>query len=216
MARPEKAKQVEELSEIFNNARCVVLNDFTGLNVEKISALRRLCEKAGVEFRVVKNTLAKRSIKGTPAEDLEQYFDGPTALAISRESENISAKILVKFAEEYELPRLKAGVVEGKVIDATGVLALAKLPSKEELMSKLLGGIMSPGNRLVSVLQGSLRNLLYALNAIVEKKQSEPGSAVAQEVPSQSEEVSGQSEEVPSQSEEVPGQSEEVSDQSSE
>ncbi len=216
MARPEKAKQVEELSEIFNNARCVVLNDFTGLNVEKISELRRLCEKAGVEFRVVKNTLAKRSIKGTPAEDLEQYFDGPTALAISRESENISAKILVKFAEEHELPRLKAGVVEGKVIDATSVLALAKLPSKEELMSKLLGGIMSPGNRLVSVLQGSLRNLLYAINAIVEKKQSEPGSAVAQEVPSQSEEVSGQSEEVPSQSEEVPGQSEEVSDQSSE
>jgi large subunit ribosomal protein L10 len=216
MARPEKAKQIEELSEIFNNAKCVVLNDFTGLNVEKISALRRLCEKAGVEFRVVKNTLAKRSIKGTPAEDLEQYFDGPTALAISRESENISAKILVKFAEEHELPRLKAGVVEGKVIDATSVLALAKLPSKEELMSKLLGGIMSPGNRLVSVLQGSLRNLLYALNAIVEKKQSEPGSAVAQEVPSQSEEVSGQSEEVPSQSEEVPGQSEEVSGQSSE
>jgi len=201
MARPEKAKQVEELSEIFNNARCVVLNDFTGLNVEKISELRRLCEKAGVEFRVVKNTLAKRSIKGTPAEDLEQYFDGPTALAISRESENISAKILVKFAEEHELPRLKAGVVEGKVIDATHVLALAKLPSKEELMSKLLGGIMSPGNRLVSVLQGSLRNLLYALNAIVEKKQAEPGSAAAQEVP--------QSQEVPNQSEEVSGQSSE-------
>jgi large subunit ribosomal protein L10 len=201
MARPEKAKQVEELSEIFNNARSVVLNDFTGLNVEKISELRRLCEKAGVEFRVVKNTLAKRSIKGTPAEDLEQYFDGPTALAISRDSENISAKILVKFAEEYELPRLKAGVVEGKVIDATNVLALAKLPSKEELMSKLLGGIMSPGNRLVSVLQGSLRNLLYALNAIAEKKQSEPGSAVAQEVP--------QSQEVPNQSEEVSGQSSE-------
>jgi large subunit ribosomal protein L10 len=201
MARPEKAKQVEELAEIFNNARSVVLNDFTGLNVEKISELRRLCEKADVEFRVVKNTLAIRSIKGTPAEDLEQYFDGPTALAISRESENISAKILVKFAEEYELPRLKAGVVEGKVIDATDVLALAKLPSKEELMSKLLGGIMSPGNRLVSVLQGSLRNLLYALNAIVEKGQPEPGSAVEQEVP--------QSQEVPNQSEEVTGQSSE-------
>ena len=96
--------------------------------------------RSGVEFRVVKNTLARRSIKGTPAEELEQYFDGPTALAISRESENLSAKILVKFAEEYEAaPKLKAGVVEGKVIDATEVLALAKLPSKEELMSKLLG-----------------------------------------------------------------------------
>ena len=193
MARPEKAKQVEELAEIFSEARAVVLNDFTGLNVEKISELRRLCEKNGVEFRVVKNTLAKRSIKGTPAEELEQYFDGPTALAISRESENLSAKILVKFAEEHELPRLKAGVVEGKVIDAKDVLALAKLPSKEELMSKLLGGMMSPGNRLVSVLQGSLRNLLYALNAIVEKKQPEPGSAGTEEVPVQSQEVSGQS-----------------------
>jgi large subunit ribosomal protein L10 len=201
MARPEKAKQVEELSEIFTNARSVVLNDFTGLNVERISELRRLCEKAGVEFRVVKNTLAKRSIKGTPAEDLEQYFDGPTALAISREHENVSAKILVKFAEEYELPRLKAGVVEGKVIDATAVLALAKLPSKKELLSTLLGGIKSPGNRFVSVLQGPLRNLLYALNAIAEKKQSEPGSAAAQEVP--------QNREAPDQSEEVSGQSSE-------
>jgi len=188
MARPEKVKQVEELAEIFSNARAVVLNDFTGLNVERISELRRLCEKNGVEFRVVKNTLAKRSIKGTPAEELEQYFDGPTALAISRESENLSAKILVKFAEEYMLPRLKAGIVEGKVIDAANVLALAKLPSKEELMSMLLGGIMSPGNRLVSVLQGSLRNLLYALNAIVEKKQPEPGSAGTHDVQSESSE----------------------------
>jgi large subunit ribosomal protein L10 len=188
MARPEKAKQVEELSEIFSKARSVVLNDFTGLNVEKISELRRLCGENDVEFRVVKNTLAKRSIKGTPAEDLEQYFDGPTALAISRESENLSAKVLVKFADEYELPRLKAGIVEGKIIDATAVLALAKLPSKEELLSKLLGGIKTPGNRLVSVLQGSLRNLLYALNAIVEKKQSEPGNAETKEVTGQSSE----------------------------
>ena len=186
MARPEKVKKIEELSEVFSSARSVVLNDFTGLNVEKISELRRLCREKGVEFRVVKNTLARKSIKGTPAEELEQYFDGPTALAISRESENISAKILVKFAEEFEAPKLKAGVVAGKVIDATEVLALAKLPSKEELMSTLLGTIRSPGNRLVSVLQGSLRNLLYALNAVIEKKQSEPGSAEIQSVESES------------------------------
>ena len=188
MARPEKLKQVEELADVFNKARSVVLNDFTGLNVERISELRRLCRENGVEFRVVKNTLARRSIKGTPAEELEQYFDGPTALAISRESENLSAKVLVKFAEEYELPKLKAGVVEGKVIDATGVLALAKLPSKRELMSKLLGDMKSPGNRLVSVLQGSLRNLLYALNAVIEKRQPEPGNAGTHEVQGESSE----------------------------
>lgn len=188
MARPEKVKKVDELAEVFNNARSVVLNDFTGLNVEKISELRRLCREGGVEFRVVKNTLARRSIKGTTAEELEEYFDGPTALAISRESENLSAKILVKFAEEHEAPKLKAGIVEGKVIDAKTVLTLATLPSKEELMSKLLGGIKSPGNRLVSVLQGSLRNLLYALNAIKEKKQSEPDSSGTQGVQSESSE----------------------------
>jgi large subunit ribosomal protein L10 len=188
MARPEKVKQIDELAELFKEARSVVLNDFTGLNVEKISELRRLCRESGVEYRVVKNTLARRSIKGTPAEELEQYFDGPTALAISRESENISAKVLVKFAEEHEAPKLKAGVVEGKVINAMEVLALAKLPSKMELMSVLLGGLKSPGNRLVSVLQGSLRNLLYALNAVIEKKQAEPGSAGTHDVQGQSSE----------------------------
>jgi large subunit ribosomal protein L10 len=188
MARPEKVKQVEELAEIFENARSVVLNDFTGLNVEKISELRRRCRESGVEFRVIKNTLARRSLKGTRAEELEQYFDGPTALAISRESENLSAQVLVKFAQEHESPKLKAGVVEGKVIDAARVLTLATLPSKNELMSKLLGGIKSPGDRLVSVLQGSLRNLLYALNAIVEKGKPESGSSEAQGVQSESSE----------------------------
>ncbi len=188
MARPDKVKKVDELATIFKEARSVVLNDFTGLNVEKISELRRLCRESGVEFRVVKNTIALRSIKGTPAEELGEYFDGPTALAISRESENLSAKVLVKFAEEYEAPKLKGGVVEGKVIDATGVLALAKLPSKKEMLSKLLGGMQAPGNRLVSVLQGSLRNLLYALNAVIEKKQSEPGSAKTHDVQGESSE----------------------------
>lgn len=186
MARTEKVKKIEELSEVFQSARSVVLNDFTGLNVEKISELRRLCRESGVEFRVIKNTLARRSVKGTPAEELEQYFDGPTALAISRESENVSASVLVKFAEEYQAPKLKAGIVEGRVIDATEVLTLASLPSRPELLSKLLGGIKSPGNRLVSVLQGSLRNLLYALNAVVEKGQPAPGGASAENVQGES------------------------------
>ena len=176
MPRPDKIKKVEELAQIFNEARSVVLNDFTGLDVEKISELRKQCRESDVEYKVIKNTLALRSLAGTPGEGLEQYFEGPTALAISRESENLSAKILAKFAEEYEAPRLKAAVVEGKVIDATEALALAKLPAREELLSQMLGAVKSPGNNLVSVLQGTLRNLLYVVNAIIEKKQSEPES----------------------------------------
>ena len=175
MARPEKTQKVDELAEIFNNARSVVLNDFTGLNVEKISELRGLCRKAGVQYLVVKNTLAKRSLKGTPAEDLDSQFEGPTALAIGRDSENVAAKIIADFAKEHEAPKFKAGIIEGNVIDATGVLALAKVPSREELLSLLMAGVQGPGNNLVSVLQGTLRNLLYALNAIVDRNNPKVG-----------------------------------------
>jgi large subunit ribosomal protein L10 len=175
MAHPEKAAEIETLREVFENARSVVLNDFTGLNVAKLSQLRRICRANGIEYRVVKNTLARRSVQGTNAETLAAHFEGPTALAIGRESENVSAKLIAKFAQEHEAPRFKAGIVEGSVVDATGLLALSKLPARNELLSTLLGSIRSPGNNLVSVLQGTLRNLMYALNAIIEKKQNEGG-----------------------------------------
>jgi large subunit ribosomal protein L10 len=181
MARPEKIQKVESLAEVFNEARSVVLNDFTGLNVEKMSELRKLCRDNGVEYRVVKNTLAKRGLDGTGAGELEAHFEGPTALAISREAENAGAKVLAEFAKEHEAPKFKAGFVEGKVIDATQVLALAKLPSKEDLLSMLLGTIKAPGNNLVSVLQGTLRNLMYAMNAIIDKKKSQGETGEAPE-----------------------------------
>jgi large subunit ribosomal protein L10 len=181
MARPEKAAEIETLREVFENARSVVLNDFTGLNVAKLSQLRRVCRQNGIEYRVIKNTLARRSVQGTNAETLSPHFEGPTALAIGRDSENVSAKLIAKFAQDNEGPRFKAGIVEGRIIDATALLALAKLPSRNELLSTLLGSMRSPGNNLVSVLQGTLRNLLYALNAVIEKKQAEGGEATPQE-----------------------------------
>lgn len=170
MARPEKIARVERVAESLKDARSVILNDFTGLDVEKISQLRKLCRENNVEFRVVKNTLAIRGVKDTPAEGLTKYFEGPTAIAVSREDENTAAKILAKFAEEHEAPKFKAGFVDGNVIDATAVLALSKLPSKEELLSKMLAGIMSPATGLVGVLQGPLRNLVSVLGQIKEAK----------------------------------------------
>ena len=181
MARPDKVEKVESLKEVFNEARSVVLNDFTGLNVEKLSELRKICRENGIEYRVIKNTLAKRGVEGTAAQDLEPHFEGPTALAIGRDSENVSARIIAKFAKEYEAPKFKAGLVEGKLIDVTELLALAELPSKDELLSTLLASIKGPGNNLVSVLQGTLRNLLYGLNAIIEKKEAESGNSAPQE-----------------------------------
>ncbi|NIM20101.1 MAG: 50S ribosomal protein L10 [Candidatus Latescibacteria bacterium] len=175
MARPEKVEAVESLSDIFKEARSVVLNDFTGLDVEKLTSLRRKCRESGVEYRVVKNTLAKRSVKDTPAKELEAFFEGPTALAISRESENLSAKILAEFAEEHEAPKLKAAIVEGKILDAAGVVELSKLPSREVLLSQVLAGIQAPGSGLVFVLQGAARKLMSVLEAIKNKKQSGNG-----------------------------------------
>lgn len=173
MARPEKVARVERIAGVFEGARSVILGDFTGLDVEKISELRKLCRENNVQFRVVKNTLAKLGVKGSEAEGLSEYFEGPTALAVSRESENAAAKILAEFAKEHESPRLKAGFIDGKVIDATEVLALSKLPSKEEMLAQVLAGIMSPATGLVGVLQGPLRNLVSVLGQIKEAKESE-------------------------------------------
>lgn len=171
MARPEKVAAVEYVSEVFKDSRSVVLNDFTGLDVEKLSELRKLCRENNVEFRVVKNTLAKLGIKKTDATELEKYFEGPTALAISRDSENIGAKILAKFAEEHDAPKFKAAFVDGSLFDEAAVVALSKLPSKEELLSQVLAGLQSPASGLVSVMQGPLRGLVGVLNQIKDKKE---------------------------------------------
>jgi large subunit ribosomal protein L10 len=170
MARPEKVAAVESVAEVFKDARSVVLNDFTGLDVAKISELRKLCRENDVEFRVIKNTLAKLGVKDTEASGLEEFFEGPTALAVSRESENVGAKILAKFAEEHKSPKFKAGFVDGKVIDASAVLTLSKLPSKEELLSQVLAGLKSPASGLVSVMQGPLRSFVNVLSQIKDQK----------------------------------------------
>lgn len=171
MARPEKIAQVEAVRAVFDDARSVVLSDFTGLGVQKISELRRLCRAANVEFRVVKNTLAKRGVEGTEAEGLSEYFEGPTALAISREAENTPAKVIAEFAKEHESPVFKAGFVDGNVIDAAKVIILSNLPFRDELLSQLLSGLQGPGNGLVACLKGPLRNLVSVLNQIKDQKE---------------------------------------------
>lgn len=170
MARPEKIAQVEYINATVTAARSVVLTDLTGLDVAKITDLRRRCREQGVELRVVKNTLARRGIKDTVAAGLEPYLQGPTAIAVSNESENLAAKVLATFADEHELPKLKAALVDGNVLDQKGVAVLSKLPTRDELMSQLLGGIEGPARNLVSVMQGTLRNLVSVLKQASEKQ----------------------------------------------
>ncbi len=170
MVQPLKIDRVNELVALIRDAKSVILNDFTGLNVADISELRAACRKNGVAFRVVKNTLAKRCFEELGIDGIEQFLEGPTALAISNDDEVVAAQVLKKFADEFELPRLKGGYVAGSVLGENEVKQLAGLPGREALLAQVVGTLQAPMRDLVGVLSASLRDLAGVLNAISEKK----------------------------------------------
>lgn len=170
MNRSEKEQRVEALSGALAQARLLCLADFQGLNVEEISALRRSLRASKAEIHVVKNTLAKRAIRGTPLQELEPYLAGPTAIAYTSTDPVEPAKALIRFAKDNPKLKLKAGFLEGKVLSADGIEDLSKLPAREVLLASLLGTLKSPPTALVNVLSGILRKLLWALRAIEESK----------------------------------------------
>jgi large subunit ribosomal protein L10 len=140
------------------------------LTVEKDQQLRRQLREAQLNYRVVKNTLAQRAVENTPLEGLRKEFVGPTALAYSDSDPVSLAKVLTKFAKENAQFTFKAGVVEGRVISVKDINALATMPSKEELISKLLFLLNSPAQRLATVLNGVSRNLAVVVSEIAKQK----------------------------------------------
>ena len=163
MAKVElKAPIVEEIAENLKDAKGVVLADYRGLTVEQDTILRKQMREAGVVYKVYKNTLIKRAIAGTEFEALAPQLDGPTAIAISKSDATAPARILFNFAKQAETLELKSGVVEGTYYDAEGVKVIATIPSREELISKLLGSIQSP-----------ISNFARVIKQIAEKKESE-------------------------------------------
>lgn len=170
MVQPAKIKNVEELADIIRDAKSIILNDFTGLDVSDISELRRLCRENGVTYRVIKNTLAKRSFKDLGLDEVEELLAGPTAIAVSTEDEALPAQILKKFANDYELPRFKGGYVAGRLFGAEEVERLASLPGREVLLGQVVGTFQAPMRGLLNCLGASLRDLVYVLQAVSEKK----------------------------------------------
>ncbi|OQX85374.1 MAG: 50S ribosomal protein L10 [Candidatus Latescibacteria bacterium 4484_7] len=170
MVQPGKIERVEDLKGLLESAKSIVLNDFTGLNVKDISELRKKCRENNVTFKVVKNTLAKRAIAELRIDELEPMFEGPTAIAVSAEDEVAPAQVLKKFADDYELPRLKGGYIAGHIYDAKEIERLASLPSKEVLLAQVVGTMQAPLRGLVTVLDASPRGLVQVLNAIAEKR----------------------------------------------
>ena len=171
MATPEKEAVVRELNEKFDQAKSLVITDYMGLNVQEITELRSRLREAGVQFKVIKNTLAKIAADQAQLEDIADYFSGPTAIAFGMEDVVSPAKILVDFAKEHEILDIKAGFLNGEVIDEQKVISLSKIPGRDELLAKALASMKSPVSGLVNVLKGNLSNLINVLNQIKEEKE---------------------------------------------
>ncbi len=166
----QKREVVEGISGKMKAAKAMVFADYRGLTVEQDTELRSALRKAGVEYKVVKNTLARFAAKENGLDGLDTYFNGPTAMASSDSDPVAPAKILSEYAKKYDKLELKAGVVEGRIIDINGIKSLAELPSREVLIARVLGGLNAPISGFVNVLNGNIRGLVVALNAIAEQK----------------------------------------------
>ena len=166
MAKVElKQPVVQAIAEDVKDAVSVVLVDYRGLTVAEDTEMRKQLREAGVVYKVCKNTMMKRAFEGTDFAALDEHLEGPSAIAISKDDATAPARILAKFAKTAPALEIKAGVVEGTFYDANGMKAIANVPSREELLSKLLGSLQSP-----------ITNLARVLNQIAEN-----GGAVATE-----------------------------------
>lgn len=168
----QKRVVVDEISAKMKDAKAIVFADHRGLTVEQDTELRSALRKAGVDYKVVKNTLTRFAAKENGLDGLDSYLNGPTAMASSSTDAVAPAKVLSEYVKKYDKLELKVGVVEGKIIDVAGVKALADLPSREVLVSMVLGSLNAPITGFVNVLNGNIRGLVVALNAIAEQKES--------------------------------------------
>jgi large subunit ribosomal protein L10 len=170
MAKPQKIEVVDSLKTRLENAKGIYLADFQGMDVAAATKLRVKCRQSGVHFQVVKNTLVRRAFEEPVRGALDPYLNGPTAVAISDTDEILPAKVLADFMKEFERPVFKAGVLEGRVIDAVQVKTLADLPGREVLLSRLLSGLKSPVQKLHSALSSPLRDLATVLKQVADQK----------------------------------------------
>jgi len=170
----QKEQAVAELSTRFASSAAVFLVDYQGCTCEQLTGLRKQLRPGGADLAIIKNTLAKIAAKDTDASALESYFQGPTAIVWSAEDAVGPAKVLAKFAKDQEKFNLKAGLVDGQVVDSSGIESLASLPSREELFSKLLATINAPATRLVQTINApaaQVARLMGAWKSELEKRQ---------------------------------------------
>lgn len=166
-----KAQVVAQIKEKLEQSQSVVIVDYRGLTVEEDTDLRRQLRQAGVEYKVLKNTLIQRAANELGIKGLDEHLNGPTAVAFGVSDPVAPAKVITEYINKTKKMTVKCGILDGEAIDPARVQALADLPSKEVLVAKMLGSMQSPISGLVSVLGGTVRALLYAIKAVIEQQE---------------------------------------------
>jgi large subunit ribosomal protein L10 len=170
MDRKGKEREVENLSERLKKAKAVIFADFLKLKVSEMTELRSQLRKSEAVFKVIKNRLARRVLEKEGLKELDEYVTGPTAVATSISDPASVAKVLVEFAKEHEFLKVRGGFAEGKILSTADINTLAKLPSREVLLSKMLASMNAPATNFTMVLAAIPQKLVRAINAIKEKK----------------------------------------------
>ena len=177
MATEKKEQQVEEIADLLGRCTIAIATDYRGLAMPEITALRRKLREAGIEYRVVKNSLAGIAAEQTGAQSLVQFLEGPTAIAFGYGEATDPAKVLTDhIRQERSVLTVKGGVMGGRALATTDVTVLATLPSRQELIAKTAGALVGPIYALQSVLSANLRGLVTALSARVDQMQEETAS----------------------------------------
>jgi len=184
MIRKEKEKIVAELKQVFSDSKGLYLTDFTGIDVASINELRREFRQNNITYRVIKNTLARRSVKEINLDELYKYLDGPTGIAYSYDDGLAPGKLIIGFQKKSDLLPIKAALIEGEVYDRKMAERIVALPPRDVLLGSLLRALNSPVTGFVMVLGGLLRNLVGVFDQIREQKEKQ-GNAPAVEAEAQ-------------------------------
>lgn len=170
MVNPKKKEIVKEIKQKLKEAKSIILTDYRGLNVHDINDLRRALRSKEIEYKVFKNRLIKIAVDDVGLNELDDHLEGPTALAFGFENLATTAKVLVDFTKEHDYLEIKAGVLEGQVVDAAKIAQLAALPSREELLAMLVGSLRGTISGLLNVLSAPQQEIVGVLGAIKEQK----------------------------------------------
>ena len=170
LSKAQKQEIIDDLSSRFHSVPSVFVVEYQGLKVKEMEGLRKKLRETRAELRVVKNTLLEKASSGTEMEKVKDLFSGSTAIAICDGESSAMAKVFVDYSEDFPSVRIKGGIFEGEVVDASRIERIAKLPSRQQLVSELVGLLAAPMGNLVGVLKQAQSKVVFVLEGLKEKK----------------------------------------------